>query len=73
MDNEFKVWAYKLSVNICQRGQIVDLVSAGALIVCIVGLLIAFFMAWSSEYVLRCIVFEEKSSIDMNKFRHDWS
>jgi len=73
INNDFKIWAYQVSTQVCEAGQIVDIASLCCLGVTVLGLFIAFFMAWSSEFVLRCIVFEEKSSIDMNKFRHDWS
>jgi len=51
----------------------VDIAAALNLILVLVGLLFAFFMSWTSEYILRCIIYDEKQSIDMNKYRFDWT
>lgn len=69
---DLKHWAYQYSRNICYEGLIIDLASMFFLLMVIIGLFFAFFMAWSSEHILRCVIFEEKASIDLNKFRHDW-
>lgn len=71
-NKDLKMWAYQYTTNVCHLGLIVDMISMGFLILVIVGLFFAFFMTWSSEFILRCVIFEEKASIDLNKFRHDW-
>lgn len=68
-----RVWSYNYADNVCYTGNILDLISCGLFFFVILGVLFAFNMAWGSEYILRCVIYEEKSNIDMNKNRYDWS
>ena len=71
-ERPLQYWAYQLTDTVCYGGQIADLFAQGFLFLVCVGLFFAFIMAWGSEYILRCIIFEEESNIDMNKNRYDW-
>lgn len=66
-------WSYNLANTVCYEGQILDLIAQLFLFLMLIGIFFAFHMAWSSEFILRCVIFEEKKNIDLNKNRHDWS
>lgn len=69
-----KYWAYEYTVNICFWGiAFLDLPGILFLLMVIVGVFLAFLSAWTSEYVVNCLNFEEKNSIEFNTLRFDWS
>lgn len=65
-------WSFNFANNVCYYGNILDLLSMALFLMVLLGVFFAFNMAWGSEYILRCVIFEEKSNIDMNKNRYDW-
>lgn len=67
-----KYWAYKYSNKVCRYGLIIEFSSMLLLCFSILGTFLAFIAAWKSEHIIRCIIFEEKMNLDMNRFRHDW-
>ena len=64
--------AYKYSNKVCRYGLIIEFSSMLLLCFSILGTFLAFIAAWKSEHIIRCIIFEEKMNLDMNRFRHDW-
>lgn len=66
-----KDWAYQYSVNVCYKGLITDLVGLCFLLVLLLGLVLLYFVTWNSEFVMRCVIFEEQSDIVIDSYRYD--
>jgi len=68
-----KFWAFQFAQNVCRKGVALDLANFSNNVLLIMAIIVIFVGAWMSEYIIRCIIYEESRFMNIEKYRHDWA